>query len=359
MAASADAVTVAVVSYNGGPHLEHCFRAIRALEGNVGEVLLVDNASTDGSVDDVRTQFPEVRIVPMEENAGPCPARNRAIAEAAHARVFLLDCDVVPAPDALVRLTADLDAHEDAAIAQPRAVFAGAPERVHYDGGWFSYTGLLTLENFGAAVSEIDDAATDIDAVISMALLVDRPRLDALGVGDPFDPLYFIYFEDTDVSYRIRLAGGRLRRVPKAVVLHREGTAGVSYRPGGKLTHRRARLLSRNRWVLMLKTYAWPTLLLTMPAHLVYELVQAAFLTVKGQPHGYLLGKVDVLRDLGAILRGRRAVKRLRRVRDGELLGFRGFSFVPLLEAGAVGRAILGALNAGFGGWWKLVRWML
>ena len=250
-------VTVAVILFNGRDHLAHCLPAIGRLEGEVAEVLVVDNGSVDGGVEWVRANHPEVRLVELGSNLGPCVARNRALAESRTNRVLLLDCDVVVAPDCLERLSAALDAYPDAAIVQPRALFAGDPAHIHYDGAGISYTGLLTLRNFGAPVRESDDEPAAVDAVISMALLLDRSRLGAAGdLGDPFDEIYFIYFEDTDLSYRLRLAGGELRVVPAATVLHREGTVGVSYRAGKRIPYRRAFLLSRNRWIFMLKNFS-------------------------------------------------------------------------------------------------------
>jgi len=353
-------VTVAVVLYNGVEHLPYCLDAVSGLRGEIAEILVIDNGSTDGGPDWIRENRPEVRLVEVGENPGPCVARNRALQESRTARVFLLDCDVVPDPECLGLLTAEMEAHPDLAVVQPRALFAHDPARIHYDGGWFSYTGLLTLRNFGARVEETAREPIAVDAVISMALLVDRDRLRRVeNLGNPFDDIYFIYFEDTDLSYRLGLAGSPLRLVPEATVLHREGTAGVSYRAGGKVAYRRAFLLSRNRWIFLLKTYAWRTFFLTLPAQIMYEVILAAFLTWKGQPHGYVLGKLNLMVKLPRILKRRRATQAMRRVRDRDLLGFEGFSFIPLLEGGSSGRGVSTFLDRVFALYWKWVRWLM
>jgi GT2 family glycosyltransferase len=351
--------TVAIVLFNGRDHLAHCLPAAGRLAGDVAEVLVVDNGSTDGGGEWVRANHPEVRLVELGRNLGPAAARNRALAESRTDRVLLLDCDVVVAPDCLERLTAALD-ETPAAIVQPRALFADDPSRIHYDGAAVNYLGLLTLRNFGAAVRESDDEPVSVDAVISMALLLDRSRLEAAGdPSDAFDELYFIYFEDTDLSYRLRLAGGTLRVVPQATVLHREGTVGVSYRAGKRISYRRAFLLSRNRWIFLLKNFSARTLWLTLPAQLLYEAVLFGFLTLRGQPHGWFLGKMDLLRQGGAILRRRRDIRTLRTVGDGALLGFTGFSFIPALHGGRLARLFTCGLDAVFGVYWKLVRWAI
>jgi len=352
-------ITIAVILFNGLDHLAHCLPAVGRLAGDIAEILVVDNGSTDGGVEWVRTHHPEVRVVELGRNLGPAAARNRALAESRTDRVLLLDCDVVVAPDCLERLTAALD-ETSAAIVQPRALFADDPSRIHYDGAAVSYTGLLTLRNFGASIRESDDEPIAVDAVISMALLLDRSRLEAAGdATDPFDELYFIYFEDTDLSYRLRLAGWTLSVVPRATVLHREGTVGVSYRAGKRISYRRAFLLSRNRWIFLLKNFSARTLWLTLPAQLLYEAVLFVFLTLRGQPHGWFLGKMDLLKHGGTIIRRRRATQALRRVGDGALLGFDGFSFIPALHGGRLARLFTCGLDAVFGVYWKLVRWAI
>ena len=353
-------VTIAVTLFDGLHHLSHLLPALAQLDAPVAEVLVIDNGSTDGGPAWLGTHHPEVRLVALGENRGPSAARNRALEESRTDRVFLLDCDAVPAPDCLSQLMADLDRHPDAVIVQPRALFAHEPGRIHYDGARFSYTGLITLRNFGARVEDAPGESCPVDAVISMALLVDRPRLSAVqGLGDPFDEIYFIYFEDTDLSYRLRMAGRSLRVVPKAVVWHREGTAGVSYRAGRQVAYRRAFFLSRNRMLLLWKTYSARTFWLTLPAQLAYEVVLLAFLTVKRQPHAWLAGKLDLVRQRGAMRARRRATQALRVVADRDLLGFEGFSFIPLLRKGRAAHAVLALLNAGFGAYWRLVRWLL
>ena len=71
-----DPVTVTVTNYNGAKYLDWCLRAVQNLVPAPAEIIVVDNASTDGSVSLVRERFPEVRLITLEQNRGPCPARN-------------------------------------------------------------------------------------------------------------------------------------------------------------------------------------------------------------------------------------------------------------------------------------------
>src|SRR5690606_3519176 len=140
--------------------------------GDVGEVLVVDNASTDGSVAIVRERFPEVRVIALESNDGPCPARNAGMRAARNRWVLALDNDAVVRPDTLAKLAAAAATDARIAIAQPRSVFASEPSRVHYDGGAFHYAGLIALRNFYRPIAAAEGQGTvDVDCAVAVALL--------------------------------------------------------------------------------------------------------------------------------------------------------------------------------------------
>src|SRR5262245_152686 len=143
-----EAVTVAVVNYQGATHLPAALPAVRALEGPVAERLLIDSGSSDGSVDLVRRSFPEFRVIELGSNLGPAAARNRALREARTRLVLLLDNDVVPDPDSLRHLLAAFA--PGVAAATPRALLDSDRTRIHYEGAHFHYVGLFALRNFYA-----------------------------------------------------------------------------------------------------------------------------------------------------------------------------------------------------------------
>src|SRR4030095_13916127 len=162
------------------------------------------------------------------------------------------------------------------------------------------------------------DPPAAVDAVISMALLLDKPAvLEAGG----YDEAFFILFEDHDLSYRLRVRGLRLRRVPEDVVLHREGTAGLSFPPGAASSPaRRGFLHGRNRTYLVLKNYSWRALLASLPGRVLYGLVYGAFALSRGAWGSYVRGRWELLSLLPSAWRHRRALAGARRVSDRQLL---------------------------------------
>jgi len=341
-------VSVVVCNYQGEQHLPPCLEAVRAQTLAPAEVIVVDNASTDGSLALLRERFAEVRVIELGENAGPAAARNRGLREAANRLVLLLDNDALLAPDCLERLVAAW--REGVALVQPRSVFDAEPGRVHYDGGRFHYAGVFSLRNFGVPLERAEGhGVVAVDGAVSVALLADREL--ALAAGG-FDPRYFILFEDLDLSYRLRLEGHAILSVEEALVRHRGGTAGISFRESPAYPARRAYLHSRNRWIFLLKNYRLATLLLAAPGLLLYECAQAGFALLSGHALAYLRGKLDLARGLGTTLEARTSVQERRRLTDRELLVGGPLTIHPQLEGGPAERL----LDLGLRLWWRLVR---
>lgn len=352
-------ISVTVVNYNGADYLDDCLDALAAMRGDVAEIVVVDNASTDDSVARLRARDDSlVRLVELPTNEGPCRSRNVALAEARHDWVLQIDSDVVVQPDTLERLLPQT-AEPGVVVVQPRAVLAHDPSVVHYDGGRMHYVGVMCLDHLLARPEAQAGEPEDVDAVISMALLLDRRAvLEAGG----YDEAFFILFEDHDLSYRLRARGWRLRRVPRAVVLHREGTAGISFRPGAPAPDypgRRAFLHARNRAYLVLKNYSLPALLLSWPGRAVYALVWAVFALTRGVFLSYLKGRLDLLRLVPRALRLRRELRAARRVGDGRLLVSDDLTFSPAIHRRGLEARLEGALNGLLRGWWALARLVL
>lgn len=349
-------VSVVVCNYNGEQHLPHCLDAVCALRGAVGEVIVVDNASSDRSRELLAERYPEVSVLALPDNRGPAVARNAGMRAARHRWVLALDNDAVVLPDLLEKLAAAAVADPEAAIVQPRSVFDHEPTRVHYDGGSFHYAGLIALRNFYRPLAEAEGSGVvPVDCAIAVALLLDRERVLALG---GYDEGYFILFEDLDLSYRLRLAGQRILSVEDAIVRHRSGTAGVSYREGPSYPRRRAYLHSRNRWHFLAKCYRTRTLVAALPGLALYECAWLAFALAQGNGQAWLEGKRAFFRDYSAIRRSRADVRELRRATDRSLLTGGPLTVTPSVASSRPQRIVLGILDVLLRAWWTIARWL-
>lgn len=345
-------ISVVICNYNGEAYLAECLAAVATLRGPLDEVLLVDNASTDGSLELVRTRHPEVRVIELDVNAGPSPARNAGMRAARNRWVLALDNDVLVAADTLEKLSAAAAAQPGAALVQPRSVFGSDRERVHYDGGGFHYVGLFTLRNFYRLLREAEGQGTvEVDGAVSLALLVDRDLILKIG---GYDAAYFILFEDLDLSYRLRVRGHRILSVEDAIVTHLGGTPGISYREGSHYPSTRAFLHSRNRWLYLIQNYRLWTLLVALPGILVYELVWLLFVLRSGHLWPYLRGKLALFRLLPHAVRRRRLLSGQRKVGDSALLVGGPLTITPSLTEADSRARLLRFFDRIIHGWWSL-----
>ena len=341
-----------VCNYNGESYLGECLDSLRAQEG-LDEILVVDDASTDGSLELLGQRYPDVRVVALERNGGPCVARNVGMRAARNRFVLAVDNDAVLRPDVAAKLRCALEARPDCAVAMVRSVVYETPERIHYDSGDFHYVGLLALRNFYAPLdSTLAPAVRETSALIGITALVDR---DAVLVAGGYDEDFFYLAEDYELSYRLRGEGWGLLSVEDAIVLHRGGTAGLSFRGGG-YPEKRVYLHARNRVWILLKCYRWRTLLVCLPGLLVYELAWLVFTLKEGHLLGGLAGKLAAMRSLGATLGKRRSFQARRVVPDRELLVGGPLTFSPSLLAKPAARLVARCLDAVLRFMWFLAR---
>lgn len=348
-------VSLCITNFNGAAYLPWCLDAVQRLDPGPSEILLVDNASTDDSVSIVRENHPTVTVLTLPENHGPCPARNLGLRKARHSLVFQIDSDVAPRADCLGKLSSALEAAGDCTVAcQPRGIFHDQPDTIHYDGARFHYVGLMTLLNHHARLSQCDRETDprEVDAVISLALLLKKEAL--LDIGG-YDPNFFVLFEDHDLSYRLRLKDLKLAVAPEALVDHREGTPGVSFR-GADYPAKRIFLHSRNRWIVLARNHRFRTLLLSLPALLLYEITAAAFSLRQGFPLEYIKGKLSFLRMFPRLLAERRMIQAGRVLRDKDLLKACDLTFSPLIRRSGLESFLVKCLNGSLRFWWRLVK---
>lgn len=346
-------ISAVVCNYNGEDYLPGCLDALLAQEEALDEILVVDNASEDASLALLRERYPMVKVLPLFDNAGPCAARNAGMRAARNRFVLAIDNDAVLLPDVVGRLRAALEADAEACAVQTRSVFDTEPGRVHYDSGHFHYLGLYALRNFCQPLSEAQgEGVVEVDGIIAIAVLLDARRVLEIG---GYDEDYFILFEDFDLALRLRIAGERILSEEEALVRHRGGTPGISFREAS-YPKIRAYYHSRNRWMLMLKAYRWRTLLVGLPGILLYELVWLAFTAKSGHLRAHCAGKFSFLRSLPSTLAKRRAVQSSRALSDRELYVAGPLTLSPQLVASPLRRRLVGALSALLASWWRLAR---
>lgn len=344
-------ISAVICNYNGELYLDACLDSLVALGDELDEIIVVDNGSTDQSLEVVRSRFPSVRLLCLPTNGGPCVARNAGMRAARNRFVLAVDNDAVLLASTLRQLKEALEMRPDTVAAQPRSVYADDPGRVHYNGGSFHYVGLYSLRNFGVPIAEAKGTGVlEVDGLIAICILFDK--LAYLSVGG-YDEDFFILFEDFDLSMRLRIAGFPLLAVEDALVLHRGGTPGISFR-GDEYPKFRAFYHSRNRWLLLFKNYRVRTLLAALPGILVYELAWLVFATKGGHLFAHLAGKVDFLKALRTARPKRRLIQKTRRISDCSLLVGGPVTFSPQLVEKPFARRMASGLDKTLRAIWRV-----
>lgn len=214
-------VSVVIVNWNGGDLLRQCLEAVQASVDCTPEVILVDNASTDGSSIAVAQQYPRLRLIKNDANVGFARANNMGIRASTSRYVMLLNNDALLAPQTLRILVSYMDGHPRVAACGARLLYAdGSTQPFAYGSdptiGHLIARGLLaargrSIHDWNVGVSQ------EVDWVAGTAMLARRAACDEAGL---LDESFFMYFEDVEWCRRFRDRGWRVAYVPEAAVIH-------------------------------------------------------------------------------------------------------------------------------------------
>ena len=324
-----------VVCTNELRHLVRCLPSLLVQDHPSYEIIVVDNASSDGSNEYVRslqTEHPQLRLITNEENLGYAGANNVGFADTAADVVVVLNPDTEAEPDWLSELTRVFD-NAEIGLATSKIVMMNDRNRLNACGNDMSVLSLVVCRGLGRPATEFDEL-TDVAAVSGAAFAIRRAVLDEVG---PFDPSFFTYYEDTDLSLRVRLAGYRCVYVPASVVAHDYIF---------KFSSRKAYWQERNRVYTLLKTFRWRTLAVMSPWLALGDLVALCYCAMQGPAH--VLGKLRayawILSNWPTIMASRRRTQALRAVPDAQLLQ----TLVPEISlAGAAEGWLRGVVETG------------
>ncbi len=305
--------SIIIPNWNGADYLPVCLDALRRQTYPRLEILVVDNASTDRSLALLAQDYPEVRVIKLDDNYGLTGACNRG-AEAARGDVLImLNNDTEAEPGWLAALVETLVEHPEAGSAASKMLLFDRRDTLHTAGDLYGMDGIP--RNLG--VWEPDegqyDQAVEVFSGCGGAVAYRREAWDAVG---GFDEEFFMYCEDVDLGWRLQLAGYRAVFAPQARVYHRLSATG-----GGTIA---SFYTGRNTiWVLakdvpgrLLRRHWWR--IVKAQTRIAWEALrawrgEAARARLRGQLAGVL--------SLPRILRKRRAVQSSKRVDDEYLIG--------------------------------------
>jgi GT2 family glycosyltransferase/glycosyltransferase involved in cell wall biosynthesis len=253
-------VSVVVVNYRGAEDTIACLDGLRDLDYEDLEVIVVDNASGDGSAEVLTARFPDARVLALEENTGFAGGCNHGAAQATGQYLAFLNNDARPDP-AWLRVAVET-LHADTSIACVASkVLDWEGETVDFVDAAMSFYGHAFKLHVGAPDGSIPDKAADVLFASGAAMVMPTDIFERVG---GFDPRYFMFFEDVDLGWRLWLYGYRVRYVPESLVYHRHHQS-----MGGYGAWREQYLLERNALFTIFKNYDDDNLGRVLPAALM------------------------------------------------------------------------------------------
>jgi N-acetylglucosaminyl-diphospho-decaprenol L-rhamnosyltransferase len=248
-AAGLPRLSAIVVSYNTRDDLLRCLAALHAPGEPSMDVIVVDNASHDGSADAVGAHFPAVRVVANAENLGFSKANNIGLRAASGEYALLVNSDCEVRPGAVATLLRLIDARPDVAMAGPRHVGSDGSPQVSFGPNLtllaeWRQGRLVRGVKAGHADAQREAAAlgareSEPDWLSASCVLARRSALEAVG---GFDEGFFLYEEDVDLCLRLRRAGWRVVFTPAAEVVHHLGRSMDTAPARARLEYHRSHL---------------------------------------------------------------------------------------------------------------------
>ncbi len=338
-------VSAAVISYNGMGTLGKCLGGLADAGCSDHLITVYDVASTDGTGDWLAEHHPGVKVVRLEENLGPNPARNLALIRGETPFVLVVDVDVQLLPGTAGTLREAIGDDESIAVATPVVLYADRPDTVQYSRTFVHFLAEASAEVDDKPLTQLNGETAGVGLASGCSPMIRREAAAQVGL---FDERYFFGKTDGEFAYRLTLAGWQIVEPASAQVLHHHHKRGSTY----------FMQQVRNRWHFMLKDFQWRTLIAILPVLMVHEPALFVLLLVKGRVVDYFRALGSMSKLLPGVRGDRKDVASIRRVHDWEVLRGEKLVIPAEIGGGALG-VLLSLYRVVLGGYWVLARGVL
>lgn len=251
-------LSIVIVSFNARTDLVNCLLSIKKHPPSLAhEIIVIDNASTDGSVEAAQ-KIPGIRAIAMGRNAGFSAANNAGIAVSRGDLLLLLNSDTLVPPGALDRLIARLAATPSAAVAGPRLLDESGRPELSFGRMISPLTELRQQRRSPDWIARETAREQFVDWVSGACLLVRRQ--DAVRAG-LLDERFFLYTEDVDFCHAVRMLGRKILFVPTAEITHLRGRSRASQPAASHAAYRRSHVEFYKKhhplFAPLLRLYLW------------------------------------------------------------------------------------------------------
>lgn len=292
-------ISVIIPTWNGMRHLPECLAALRPQLPAGGEIVLVDNGSTDGTAEWARACYPDIRLVSLPKNLGFAGGVAAGVRAARGELLLLLNDDAFVEPWCIDALLGALGHRPDVGATGGVLTFAHRPDLVASAGIRLRRDGVALDLWVGRAVTDLPDEPIDVLGPSGALVLYRRALLEDVGL---LEPDFFSYLEDVDLALRAQLRGWQSIVAPQARARH------VYSATAGQGSPLKQRLLGRNRVRVLLRCLPGPLLLRCLPSIITYDVMASAYAALTRKP-AMMAGRLAGLRELPALLQQRHAIQ--------------------------------------------------
>ncbi|MBD5445517.1 MAG: glycosyltransferase family 2 protein [Lachnospiraceae bacterium] len=272
--------TIVIPNYNGIQYIENCLNSLKTESANI---IVVDNASSDGSYELIGEKFPEVETVRFKNNTGFCKAVNKGIELADTEYVIFLNNDTVVEQGFVKELERIMDKDDKIFSASAKMISMHEPDKIDDAGDLYCALGWAFAIGKGKPEKEYNKCYS-IFAACGGAAIYRRSILDKIGL---LDENHFAYLEDIDLGYRAQINGYRSVFAPKARVYHAGSAAS-----GSRYNAFKADLTAKNSIYIIYKNMPFLQIILNLPFLLIGFSVKTLFFIKKGLGGVYVKGLI-------------------------------------------------------------------
>ncbi len=304
-------VSIIIINFNGGALNNQCLAALDRQTFRDFEIILVDNASTDGSLATVDCSRPNLTVIPSPTNTGFAGGNNLGAKSAQGAWLALLNNDAFPDPDWLEHLVKAAEAHPEFDFFSSRQYCFNAPHLMDGTGDMLATNGRAWRRDYHVPAWRATNISGEVFGACAAAAMYRRSDFEATG---GFDEDFFCHFEDVDLAFRLRLIGKRCFYANEAVVYH-IGSATA----GGEDSDFAVYQGMRNAVWTYAKCMPRGLLLKNLHRHLLRNARELYYALRTGKGRVALRAKFHALKALPKMLRKRRAIQLARTVADADI----------------------------------------
>ncbi|MFC1897876.1 glycosyltransferase family 2 protein [Chloroflexota bacterium] len=308
--------SILIIIYNGMLHIENCVLSVLNQTFQSFEIILVDNNSTDGSLNYIKNKFPQLTIVACNENLGYGGGINRGLQYATGDYIAPLNQDTEVDKNWLVFMLQFLKQHPMVGAVCPRSMIYNDRTRISAIGADIHVSGFsYSRAKYQSGILDLD-TPIEVNGVSGSSYVIRKSILEQMGGLEPC----FGGMDDTVLSWNLHLMGYKIYCIPRAIIYHKHQM---------ELSPNRLFYLERDRVEMLLTSLKPFTLFVSAPFFILIELLVVSYCLLRGR--AYVCSKINmwwsVLRDFKKIRTRRRQMNKLRTISDLKL--FRSLKLIP------------------------------